>query len=142
MKKGFSLIELLVFISVLSVFFIAALSVSVYFLRNFKEQQYKIVASHLLEEGIEWVKFKKELDWNDFYLKRSSNGNIYCLNNLDLNIQGTCSSFDLGSPNFFKRELIIKTIESYKVEVSIYVYWPDFNGENKINSKIILAITE
>lgn len=142
MKKSFSLIEVLVFTSILSVFFIAALSVSVYFLRNFKEQQYKIVATHFLEEAVEWIKFQKELDWNDFSLKSSLNGNIYCLNNLNWNNQGQCSSYELGTPKIFKRELFIKTIEASKIECLVSMYWLNFNGENNISSKIILAITE
>ncbi|MCX7956066.1 MAG: type II secretion system GspH family protein [Patescibacteria group bacterium] len=145
MKKSFSLIEILVFISILSVFFIAVLSVSVFFLRNFKTQQYKILATHLLEEAIEWIRFEKDFDWYYFSQKSSLSGKTYCLNELNWNNQFPCGeNYSLGIPNIFKREVILRNLDSSatKIEVIINVFWFDLNSTNKVSSKFILAINQ
>lgn len=141
-KKSFSLIEVLVFTTILTLFFIAAVSVSTFFLKNLKNEQYKIIATHLLEEANEWLKQEKEKDWIEFLSHTNQQGIIYCLKNLDWNNQGNCQNYNLGTPNIFKREMSIKIINNSVVEAEIFVYWLETNQENKVNSKSILTITE
>ncbi len=144
-KNSFTLIEILVFTTIISIFFIAAMSVTVFFLKNIKTQQYKIIATHLLEEAVEWLKYEKESDWNIIASKDINNGSgtTYCLNNLSWNQQGICNQ-SFGSPSLFKRELIIKQLNNpvTKIELTITVSWNDVGGVNKITSKQILSIIE
>lgn len=144
-KKSFTLIEILVFTTIISIFFIAAMSVTVFFLKNIKTQQYKIIATHLLKEAIEWLKYEKEFDWNTFALRDVNNGlgTTYCLNDLSWNSQGSCFQ-TFGSPLIFKRELIIKKLNNpvTKIELTITVSWNDVGSVNKITSKQILSIIE
>ncbi|MCS6956231.1 MAG: type II secretion system GspH family protein [Patescibacteria group bacterium] len=144
MKKSFSLIEILVFMTILSIFFIGALSVSVFYLKTLKKEQYKILATHFLEESSEWIKSEKESDWNNFSSFSSSKGTVYCLENLSFKNINNCSGYNLGNPKIFKREITLKSLDSptTKIEATINVFWIEGNGENKVSSKLILAINE
>ncbi|GAB4219136.1 MAG: hypothetical protein Fur009_3750 [Candidatus Microgenomates bacterium] len=146
-KNSFTLIEILIFTSILSIFFIASLTVVVFFLKNYKTQQYKIVATHLLEEAYEWIKYEKESDWSNFtsFDINAGLGTTYCLTDLLINNPNNCLDTDvIGSPPIFKRELLIKNLDSptTKVEVTITVSWNEINGQNQIYSKQILSILE
>ena len=72
MKKSFSLIEVLVFVSIVALFFVAAAAVSVATLRNMIINEHKIVATRYAEELSEWLRSEKEADWNLFYTNVSA----------------------------------------------------------------------
>jgi type II secretory pathway pseudopilin PulG len=63
---GFSLIEVLIFITILGIFFINAIAVSIYTLKDMQVSQHRIVASRAAEEMNEWLASEKETDWNAF----------------------------------------------------------------------------
>lgn len=144
--KSFSLIEILIFITILSLFFIAAMTITVFSLKSMKDQEYKILATHLAEEAVEWIKSEKEDDWSTFigYDTSAGTGTTYCLENLDWLSNFSCSDYNLGTPKIFKRELLIKNIGSptYQVNTDITVSWLDSNKENKIIIKTIEKLIE
>jgi type II secretory pathway pseudopilin PulG len=74
MKKSFTLIEVLVFISIVALFFVTAAAVSVATLRNMIINEHKIVATRYAEELSEWLRSEKEADWNLFYTNVSACG--------------------------------------------------------------------
>jgi len=147
-NKGFSLIEVLVFITILSLFFIAAMTVAVFSLRSIKTQEHKIIATHLAEEAIEWLNSEKEADWNNFISYDTSgaggSGTTYCLNSLNWASKFSCSGYTLGNPTIFKRELTIKNSVSptTQVNTTINVSWLEVNGEQKVTIKKIHRLTE
>lgn len=125
-NRGFSLIEVLVFVTILSLFFIAASSISLVSLRNLKSNENKILATRYAEEVLEWLRGEKEDDWNVFYGKSSDIGTKYCFNSLNLSwpTSGACGSFDLYS--FYKRETTLKRGligADPKIDISITVSW-------------------
>jgi type II secretory pathway pseudopilin PulG len=137
--KGFSLVEAMVFISILSVFFISSMTIVVFILRNMKTQQYKILATRYAEEGIEWVKQEKEDDWQLFSLRDDSGGagTNYCLNSLDWSTKTDCNDvYSLGPPNIFKRVLVITNFgnPTDRITINLTVSWL----ENGVEQKIIL----
>ncbi len=67
-KQGFSLLEVLIFISILSVFFVTAIAISVTSLRDMRVSQHRITATRAAEEMNEWLSSEKESDWNTFYI--------------------------------------------------------------------------
>lgn len=60
---AFSLIEVLVFVTVFSLFFVIASTVVTTTLRITKENQNKIRATHYAEELREWLLSEKEINW-------------------------------------------------------------------------------
>lgn len=143
-KLSFTLIEILVFVTILTLFFLTAIVVTTYFLQTIKFQQYKIVATHYAEEAMEWLKSEKEKDWEDFSSHDiSGNGTTYCLNDLNFNVLSSCENYSLGN-SLFKRELLIKNIGSpvNQIEGIVTVYWKEKNYENKVVLKSIFNLIE
>jgi len=135
--EGFSLIEVLVFTVVLSLFFVAAITVVIFNLKNMKIEEHKILSTRYAEEGVEWLKQEKEADWSIFITQGSSGGKTYCLNSLDWNTAVNCGEiYDLGTPRFFKRELLITNSGSpvNQVNTTITVTWKE--GVNSFNVAI------
>ena len=127
-NKGFTLMEVLIFVSIISLFFVTAAAITVASLRNLKTQERKILATRYAQELLEWLKGEKEADWNLFTTKASSSGTEYCFNVSPINTwptSGTCSSY--GLDNLFKREasLTSQTLGGViqQVNVSITIEW-------------------
>lgn len=148
MKKSFSLVEVLVFISVLGLFFTAAISVTTFNLQSMKIQEHKILATRFAEEGIEWVKDEKETDWSTFILRDTSGtGTTYCLNSLedDWGTLGDCGeSYSLGSPAFFLRNLLIKNTGNPvdQVDATITVSWKEGSDSKNVQIKSVFQLLE
>ena len=147
MKKAFSLIEVLVFVTVISLFFITAVTITTFSLRNSKTQEYRILATRFAEEGIEWVKQEKEDDWQLFTARDDSGGSgtTFCLNSLDWNNKTDCNqTYALGPPNIFKRKLLITNsgnpVDIISTEVT--VSWLESDVENKIVLKSVSNLWE
>jgi len=134
MKKspGFSLIEVLVFVAVLSLFFISAVTITTFSLRNLKIQEHKIIATRYAEEASEWIKQEKEDDWEIF---KSHSDTYYCLNLLNWDV-GACTSYFLGTPGFFKRDLNVSRSGNPidKITTVLTVSWL----ENGVPQNVIL----
>lgn len=147
-KKGFSIIEVLVFVSILSLIFISAVSVTTYSLKVMRFSQDKILATHYAEEGLEWVKSQKEDDWNNFTNLDTSagSGTIYCLTALNWSSPGICSETDLfGTPNIYSREVTLTNQGGSPVDqsnVEIRVDWKNLNDNNNVTLKTTLKILE
>jgi type II secretory pathway pseudopilin PulG len=141
MKKSFSLIEVLVFTVVLGLFFVAAVTVVTFNLKNMKIQEHKILATRYAEEAVEWLKQEKEDDWSDFILHGAGN---YCLNNsLDWTAPG-CTADDYSLGTFFKRELTIAKSGSPtdQVEGIVKVSWQDMGTVLSIPIKTVFKLLE
>lgn len=143
-KKGFSLVEVLVFVTILSLFFVAAVTITTFNLRNLKVQEHKILATRYAEEAIECVKQEKEDCWQDqppstigFSSRDTSteSGTKYCLNTLSWT-SGLCTTYSLGTPAFLKRDLIITNSGNpvNKIITELTVSWL----ENIIVQKVVL----
>lgn len=65
MKRGFSLIELVIFVAVFGIFFMSIGSVAISTLRNSRIAQETIVATRLAQEGMDYLEALKQEDWNN-----------------------------------------------------------------------------
>ncbi len=142
-RKGFSLIEVLVFTVVLGLFFVAAMAVATFNIKNMKIQEHKILATRFAEEGIEWVKQEKEDDWSIFITRDTLGETTYCLNNsLSWGSPVSCASYGLGT--IYKRELLIKNSGSpvNQVEAMITVYWQDMGTVLSVPIKTVFKLLE
>lgn len=62
-NNGFSLIEVLIFVSVFSLFFVMAAAVMTTSLKITKQNQDKILATHYAEDLQEWLEAEKNINW-------------------------------------------------------------------------------
>jgi type II secretory pathway pseudopilin PulG len=133
-KQGFSLIELLIFTTILSLVFISVSTIITASLANLKKQEHKILATHFAEELLEWLRAEKEADWNSFVNKNGT----YCFNANPIPnswpFSIPCSDFDLNS--IFKREAQLSSSTSQK-NITITVKWLETNGENRVTIKAV-----
>ena len=145
MRKGFSLIEVLVFVTVLGVFFVAAATVVTFLLSTMKASEHRIIATRYAEEAIEWIKTEKEEDWSVFAGNSSDSGKRYCANTLNWDTTGACATSNLfGTPTIFKREIVLTSSGAPidQVTVSVIVYWNETNRTDDVTIDTILKVWE
>ena len=67
--RGFSLIEVMIFVSILGIVFIITIGYVINLLRTMKVNEHKVMATYYAEELREWLKSEKEADWDAFSQK-------------------------------------------------------------------------
>ena len=137
MKKaqmGFSMVEVLVFVSVVAMFFVVAAAISSFSLQIAKSNENKILATRYAEELLEWLRGEKEVDWEQFKENTIPDDTTknYCFyektfgsnwNNTS-KLNAACSGFELGS--VFNRDLTVTpTSDSNQVSINVTVSWRD-----------------
>src|SRR3989338_9286294 len=75
-KAGFTLIEVVIFVSLISVIFVTFAALTTTTIRWSKINEHKILASHNVEELREWLRGQKETDFEGFEAKNGS----WCFN--------------------------------------------------------------
>jgi len=79
MRKSFSLIEVIIFISILSMFLVSAATIVTVMLQQNTLQINKLKARHYTNQLMEWVREEKNTNWLTF-VNHASN-NVYCFQN-------------------------------------------------------------
>ena len=80
-KKSFSLIEVLIFVTILSVFLITAAAIITVSMRQNVLRINMLKAEHYNEQLLEWIKGEKEVDWNEFVANADG---AYCFLDSDI----------------------------------------------------------
>lgn len=139
MKKSFSLIEVLVFVTIFSLFFVAAATVVVVSLRNMKTSEHKIIATRYAEELLEWLRSQKEIDWNVF---NSSHSGTYCFSTSPISTWPSNSPCGGYLESIFKREVTLTRVDANKVNVVITVTWTEMGTTYKVPINSVFTIWE
>ncbi|QQG43924.1 MAG: type II secretion system protein [Candidatus Roizmanbacteria bacterium] len=143
-KNAFTLIEVLVFTTILNIFFVAVIAVSLAALRNIKFNENKTLAARYAEELESWLRSQKDSDWTIF---TSQGGNTYCFNTTPIgNIwpsAGACSSNGL-IPQIYKREVSLTNSGSPPTSSSVLitVKWDDLGSTRSVLIKTVFSIYE
>ncbi len=130
MKKytlGFSLIEILVFITILSLVFISAIALGTVSIRNSKNAENKILAAHYGEELLAWLRSQKDADWLTFIGQSAAPPGVqYCFSDEPVSSwpsSGSCTSSQLIK-NLFKRQAtLIYDSSIQRVNIDLTVDW-------------------
>ncbi len=77
LKKGLSLVEVLVASSIIIVFFMALVGIYNVYLKISRTNIYSIKAGYLAEEGIEAIKSLRDISWNNNIAPLSANTDLY-----------------------------------------------------------------
>ena len=110
-KNGFSLIEVLIFVTIVTAFFVVAVGLTSQSLQQMKSSENRLIAGYLSQEVLEWLRGEKETNWSGQFLPRapSTTPTTYCFNTSPINTAwpgaGACGSFNLQ--NTFKREVLL-----------------------------------
>jgi prepilin-type N-terminal cleavage/methylation domain-containing protein len=146
-KKGFSLIEVLVFVSILGMFFVIAIAVTISSLRNMKINEHKILATKYGEELLEWFRSQKEKDFQVFATYAGDSGTSYCFNSLRISWPGTgsCSTYNGLNPPIYTRDAILTKSGSpttTTVSVEITVSWQEIGNTYTVPINSVFYIYE
>ncbi|OGK15588.1 hypothetical protein A3H80_03730 [Candidatus Roizmanbacteria bacterium RIFCSPLOWO2_02_FULL_37_19] len=126
LQRGVTLLEVLIFITILSFVFIGVAITTTSSLQRTQYNQHKILATHYAEELEEWMRGEKEADWTSFVNKSAAlPGRIYCFNSTTIAWPsvGNCSGV-YGLVNTFKREATLSGTGS-QITVNINIEWQE-----------------
>lgn len=147
LKKGFSLIEVLIFVSIASVFFVSVAAVTTVSLRDMKINEHKILATRYAEELLSWLKSEKEENWSIFFARSIPQpGRPYCFNteaNNDIEWPpfGDCDDddYNFGNPSIYMRQATLSSIGASQVKINIVVRWNDLNNAYSVPINTLLS---
>ena len=134
--NGFSLIEVLIFISILSLFFVVAAAVTTASLRNMKINEHKILATRYAEELLEWLRSEKEKD-SDTFVNSLLYDSTICFN--ELNWHNDCNDQEIDK--IFTRKATIGHPMD-KVTISIEVSWSEPGGTYMVPINTVFTVWE
>ena len=147
LNKAFTLIEIMIFVSLLSMVLIVAVGYVTRLLMNMKVGEHKIYATFYVEEVSEWLISERYADWDGFQAKAGNPvGIIYCLNN-NLNLTNTIAILNASiivassnncpftgitgnAPLIFRRTVTLRknaAVNATQVIANVAVSWVD-NG--------------
>lgn len=135
-ENAFTLIEILIFTAIVSVFFVVAAAVSAFSLGIMRTNENKIYATHYAEETIEWLRNEKETaGWTNF----STRVGNWCLNStlttLATSTNTACpvsgvTAYQLGSAEYdrnFNRNVVLSNVGG-NIAAAVTVSWVDRGG--------------
>ncbi len=136
MKNGFSLIEVLVFVSILGLVFIVGAALATISIQNSKSAENRILASRYGEELLDWLKGQKETNWASFVAKTSTSVTSYCMTAEPINYSintwpssGSCGANQYITGTNFIRQVDLQQDQLFgtnsRINVSIHVKWSE-----------------
>jgi len=149
LKRSFSLIEVIIFTSILSIIFVAAASVMTYTMKQNSIQIDKLYASHYNDELSEWIKGERETSWSDFAgyaLTDFPNESTYCFNEENPKWNSTINSINecpFSLNDQFRRYAVIKAANSNpttRIEVAIITEWMEGSSVRSSNFQSVYSL--
>lgn len=137
-KHGFGLLELVFFISILSIVLVASIGFTIRLVFAITHNRHKLLATHYAQEVKEWLNGERESNWEQFQNRASIGaGTTYCINQqlnlamaLDSLTTGVCGFNGVAGqlPNIYRRRLtLIKDRDdtASRINALIEVSWQD-----------------
>ncbi len=130
-QQGFSLFEVIIFVIILNLVFLAAVSLVISSLYRMQINLHQARAIFYAEELKEWLNGEREADWSALVGRA---GATYCVND-QLDLQSTFTDFTTGAcafngvsgqpPQIFRRELTLTQNTSTQITARIVVSWSE-----------------
>ncbi|OGK66303.1 hypothetical protein A2313_03665 [Candidatus Roizmanbacteria bacterium RIFOXYB2_FULL_41_10] len=145
-NHGFSLIEVLVFVSVFTVAIVALVASVSYSALSLNDARHRLMSSRYNEELAEWLKFQREyrlFGYSGLLAKSTPTGTTYCFNNSNIGLDanaimtsGECTGFDLD--DFYKRELTLTSATDEQINVQIVTSYRLLNQTKLVTIELSL----
>ncbi len=137
-RNAFTLIEVLIFVSILSFVFVALAAYSTAYLRQVQKNEHKILATHYAEELLEWLHNQKDQDWNTFLTNYA--GQTQCFNSSP--IVGGATPCLTPLANLFNRTVGVTNAGNVQANVYIQVSWAEVGGGVTVPLNSVFSIWE
>jgi Tfp pilus assembly protein PilV len=128
-RKGQSLFEVVFALGVIGIVMVGIVALATTSIRNASFSRNQSVATRYMQEGVEWLREQRDLDWDTF---RSYAGNTWCLNGSPLASWGAAGGCGGGtiSGTIFTREVALSQISVTPpiIEADVTVVWQDAQG--------------
>lgn len=149
-KKSFSLIEVLIFVTILSVFLIISVAIITASMRQNTLKINMLKGTHYNEQLLDWIRNEKEIDWNAFV--GNSGNNTYCFNNdiwstwpSSVPDKYSCS-YGLGTNTKYRRYAVFHTTlasgVATQVEVTVYSEWQEAGNDYSTKLETLFTVWE
>lgn len=142
-RNGSSLLEVVIFIGIVSLFFVAIAYSTTSALQRTETSKSRILATRHSEALEQWIRGEKEENWVTFLAQSSQEGTTYCFNGdlVDWPVtSGSCASDAYDLDNLYKREATLTTsIDSSTVTVTINTEWRDRGNVFNVDLTTVLA---
>lgn len=146
-EKGFTFIEVLVFITIISFLFITLTTTVITSLQRLQVTEHRFYATRYAEEVVEWLRSEKDADWAAFVSRdeNAGTGTFYCFNRkldflnptwppagLGLPAPDNCvynGIIDGQPPLIFKRYALLTGVspDFKQVNIQVIVEWREGN---------------
>lgn len=141
MRKSFSLIEVLIFITILSFFFVTSAAIITVSMHQNTLKINMIKATHYNEQLLDWIKGEKDTNWNNFVLTASDK--TYCFKTLEPSWSEVVvdkNDCELTLDGMYRRYAVFATdtVPSTQVQVTTYTEWQD--GGNTYSTKLYTVL--
>lgn len=142
---GFTLVEVLVFITILSGVFVTTLAIATQALRVSKTAEHRTLAAHYADELSEWMLSESEEDWDSFITNRVPTAtSTYCFNQEPIgswpSTSGACTAYTLNT--IYKRDVILTKTAigsgQYQVQADITVTWTEGSNTFTVPVSILM----
>lgn len=163
-KKGFSMIEIIIATSIMSIVLLVGIQATVVSLQTMAVEEHKIYATNFAEEIIDLVNIDREANWTNFRARAlpGPTGRIYCLNqNIQLSSlaalysTSTCSGVGIvrvageppaSIPQIYTRTMTLTSVgpqsTATRVHVLVTVAWSDFGKNYSVPIRTSFSIHE
>lgn len=139
MRNSFSLIEVLIFISILSIFLVTSASIVTVSMHQNSQRINKLKATHYNSQLLEWLRSEKELDWNGLVARAAPNSfYCFCTDSLGWTVAVSNKADCCPTPlsNIFKRYITLTSnvysptgfTPSSQIDVRIVTEWQERNN--------------
>lgn len=142
-NKAFTLVEVLVFTAILSLFFVSAVSVTTMTIKQAGINKNKIIATHYADELLSMLQSERELGWDEFVAHASTGNKTYCVNGDEIDWLITTCDPQFGL-NGYERTVTLKTVGTpvSQMTVLINVKWQDGNNTYQVPLQSVFNLWE
>lgn len=146
-NRGFTIIELLVAVGVVSMVMVAVTSGVATSLKNSRFSKEKSISVRLAQEGVEWMRENRDKNgWNSLTAQLTSAGatdaspKVYCLPSAGVEMTvlttagaGACTTGEnvVGADQFMRTLTLSYNSTAEEVRVASRVYWDDGSGDKE-----------
>ena len=136
--KGFTLIEVLIATSIISVVFTTLVSIVATSLRDTTTNTKRIIGTHMSDALQEWIRSERDSDWDTFTTKTGK----WCFNDeavaawpaMTIANNDACPYFT-GSNNFAYKRIATITQDGDVYKSKIEFFWQDVNNTNTVTNE-------